>query len=264
MKLPLIGLGTWDLRGAECTKTVQQALDLGYRHIDTAHGYENHTAIQNGIKGFDRKKLFITSKIALEQVDPNNIAPSVEKACNLALKELATDYLDLYLIHWPDHKLPMTEIFKALEHLKTQKKILQAGVSNFTTHHLKDLLNDGLKPSANQVEFHPYLNQKDLLDYCRLQKIELIAYRPLGKGALLSNPLFKKLALQHKKTPTQIILRWFIEQNIPVIPKASSKKHLQENLDIFDFSLTSSEMEQINKLNKNKRFCGEDNPELNY
>ncbi|MGH7889698.1 MAG: aldo/keto reductase, partial [Thermodesulfobacteriota bacterium] len=190
MKLPLLGLGTWDLRGRECTKIVKLALQLGYRHIDTAHVYENHVAIQKGIGNFDRKQLFITSKIALEQIDPEKIETSVEAACDLALQELGTEYLDLYLIHWPRHTWPMSKILKAMENLAHQGKIKKAGVSNFTRHHLEDLLNDGCKPAANQVEFHPYLFQKELLEYCRLEKIQLISYRPLGKGELLSNPLF--------------------------------------------------------------------------
>lgn len=264
MKLPLLGLGTWDLRGAECTKVIRQALDLGYQHIDTAHVYDNHEAIRKGLKGFDRKKVFITSKFVLEQIDLRNIEDSVEKACDLALKQLGVDYLDLYLLHWPDHKLPMTAIFKAMEKLVKKKKVKKVGVSNFTIHHLEDLLNDGHKPFANQVEFHPYLYQKELIDYCRVQKIELIAYRPLAKGALLTNPLIKKLARLHEKTPAQIVLRWMVQQKIPVIPKASSQKHLIDNLEIFDFSLSLPEMKQIGKLNKNKRYCGEDDPELNY
>lgn len=264
MKLPLLGLGTWNLRGAECTRIICQALNLGYQHIDTAHMYENHEAIRHGLKGFDRKKVFITSKFVLEQIDLGSIESSVERTCDLALKQLGVDYIDLYLLHWPDHKLPMTAIFKSMEKLVKKKKIKKAGVSNFTIHHLEDLLNDGHKPWANQVEFHPYLFQKRLLDYCNLQKIELIAYRPLAKGALLINPLIKKLARLHKKTSAQIVLRWLVQQKIPVIPKASSKKHLIENLEIFDFSLSPLDMKQIGKLNKNRRYCGENDPELNY
>ncbi len=255
MKLPLIGLGTWDLRGKECTQVVSQALDLGYHHIDTAHVYENHTAIRKALKGRDRHKFYLTSKISLEQIDPKNVSSSVEKACDLALHELGVDYLDLYLIHWPDRRFPLVEIFKSLEKLIEKKKIKHAGVSNFTIHHLRDLLDDGCKPFVNQVEFHPYLYQKELLDYCRLQRIELMAYRPLGKGVLLSEPLFKTIGLRYDKSPTQVILRWLVQQEISVITKTSSSKHLAENLAIFDFKLTSSEMEQIAKLHQNKRFC---------
>lgn len=159
--LPLIGLGTWDLRGHECTKVVKLALELGYQHIDTAYAYQNHEAIKKGIKGFDRSKIYITSKIAVdEQVDAAKPEESVQKACESALKELGTDYLDLYLIHWPHRDFPMDSVFREMEKLAAQGKIVKVGVSNFNIHHLEDFRKAGLFPSANQVEFHPYLNQK--------------------------------------------------------------------------------------------------------
>jgi len=263
-KIPLIGLGTWQLRGRECTQIVRTALEMGYQHIDTAHVYENHKAIKKAIAGFDRNKLFLTSKLSLEQVDQDRIDVSVEKACNLALKELGIDFLDLYLIHWPDRAMPLSRIFQAMHRLKERGKIKEAGVSNFTIHHLQDLLQGEKRPFANQVEFHPYLYQKELLDYCQSNQIELISYRPLGKGKLLEEPLFAKIGQYHQKTGAQIILRWLIQKNIPVIPKASSKRHLQENLEIFDFSLTEQEMHQLDHLNKNIRFCGADSTEFDY
>lgn len=254
-RIPLIGMGTWDLRGDTCTKAVLKALELGYCHIDTAHIYENHKDIAKAVKKWDRSKIFLTSKISLEQVDRSNVPSSIEKACDEALDELGVDYLDLYLIHWPDRGFPLTLIFKSLEILVEKGKIHRAGVSNFTIHHLQDLLDDGCKPWANQVEFHPYLYQKELLDYCRLQSIELIAYRPLGKGTLLEDPLFQLMGLRYGKTASQVILRWFVQQAIPVIPKASSPKHLAENLAVFDFELTPAEMKKIDQLHRNKRFC---------
>ncbi len=199
MKLPLLGFGTWDLRGQECTEAVQQALEIGYRHIDTSIDYENQEAIKKAIKGFNRKQLFITSKFELEMLNLKKIASSVEKTCDLALKQLGTDYVDLYLIHWPDKDLPMTEVFQAMELLVKKGKIKKAGVSNFTIHHLENLLNDGCKPAANQVEFHPYLYQKELWDYCKTEKIQLIAYRPFGKGAILKDPVLKKIGTEHGK-----------------------------------------------------------------
>jgi diketogulonate reductase-like aldo/keto reductase len=254
-KIPLIGLGTYGLQKEACTKAVLMAYEIGYRHIDTAHVYDNHAAIRKALKSLDRSQIFLTSKISLDQIDQDNVEKSVEKACDLALKELGVDQLDLYLIHWPDRKFPLTAIFKAMEKLVEKKKIHRAGVSNFTIHHLQDLFDDGCRPWANQVEFHPYLFQKELLDYCRLQKIELVAYRPLGKGALLEEKLFQSIGQKHGKTPCQVILRSLVQQNIPVIPKASTKEHLEENFAIFDFELSDSEMNQIKKLHRNKRFC---------
>lgn len=262
--LPQIGLGTWELRGRECTKVVTEALDIGYRHIDTSHDYENHKAIAKAIADVDRSKLFITSKIELEQVNKRSVQTSVVHACDLALKELDTDYLDLYLIHWPDRAYPLSEILHSMQELVTKGKILRAGVSNFTIHHLEDLKRDGLTPFANQVEFHPYLYQKELLDYCRKHNITLIAYRPFGKGKILHEPLFAKIGKAHKKSPSQVILRWLIQQEIATIPKGSSPKHLRENFEIFDFSLNASEMKEIDALNKNERFCMPEEPEFNY
>ncbi len=257
MKLPEIGLGTWELRGDECTKIVKCALEMGYRHIDTAHSYQNHTAIQEALKGFDRGQIYLTSKIAIEEeVDKKHVSASVDKACARALKELGTDYLDLYLIHWPEEGFPFEEIFTAMDKLVKAGKIRAAGVSNFGIRHLEGLHREGLTPFANQVEFHPYLYQKELLAYCQSHHTRLIAFRPFGKGKLLrEEPLFKTIGKTHGKTGAQVILRWLLQKGIPAIPKASSEKHLRENLEIFDFSLTDKEMEELDGLHKNKRYC---------
>jgi diketogulonate reductase-like aldo/keto reductase len=165
MASPPVGLGTWELTGKECIRVMRLALSVGYRHIDTAYMYKNHKMIRKAIVNFDRRQLFITSKIALEQVDLKKISASVEKACNLALKELGVEYLDLYLLHWPDHTLPLSKIFFAMQKLKEKGMVKEVGVSNFTIHHLRDLFRDGGLPAFNQVEFHPYLYQKELWDF---------------------------------------------------------------------------------------------------
>ena len=266
MKLPEIGLGTWELRGDECTKAVQLGLELGYRHIDTAHLYENHRAIQKAIAGFDREKIYITSKLAIEeQIDPDNIENSVQKACEQALRELGIDFLDLYLIHSPNREYPLSKIFMAMERLVDLGKIRKAGVSNYNMHHLEDLRKQDCIPFANQVEFHPYLNQKELLDYCHSHQIKLIAYRPFGKGKMLAEePLFDLIGAKYRKSGAQVILRWFIQKKIPVIPKASSSQHLKQNLEVFDFALTQEEMAQLDALDQQKRYCRADNPEFTY
>ncbi len=266
MELPHVGLGTWELRGDECIKIVEIALDLGYRHIDTAQAYKNHRAIAKAIKNFDRKKLYITSKIELEkEVDIQSPVTSVRNACEKALKELDTDYLDLYLIHWPEPNFPLGKIFETMEKLVSEGKILKAGVSNYTIHHLEDLRKIGCTPFANQVEFHPYLYQKELLNYCQSHQIQLISFRPFGFGKLIhEEPLFKQIGDKYSKTGAQVILRWLLQKNVPVVPKASSKKHLRENLQIFDFSLTEDEMAQLDGLNRNQRYCMPDDPRFLY
>ncbi len=265
MDLPPIGLGTWELRGSQCTRIVENALDLGYKHIDTAHFYENHEAIAQALKGHDRHSLYITSKLAIdEEVDLSSIEDSVYRACEKALKELKTDYLDLYLIHFPDQNFPLETIFVAMQNLVHQGKIHKAGVSNFTIHHLEDLRKAHLIPFANQVEFHPHLNQQALLDECNKHNIRLISFRSFGKGKLLEEPLFNQIGAQYNKTGAQVILRWLFQKGIASIPKGSSTEHLKENFAIFDFSLTEEEMNKLDKLNKNRRYCLADSPEYNY
>ncbi len=266
MQLPKIGIGTWELQGDACTKIVQEALAIGYRHIDTAHMYENHSAIAKALKGVDRSSVYLTSKIALEdEVNPNKIEESVQMACDRALKELESDYLDLYLIHAPDRTFPLEEIFMSMQKLSGQGKIRKAGVSNYTIHHLQDMQKAGLTPFANQVEIHPYLAQEELVRYCQAHKIDVIAYRPFGKGKLLSEePLFNQIGSKHGKSGAQVALRWVIQRGLNVIPKGSSRQHLSENFAIFDFALTEDEMHALNQLDRGKRFCRTEDTEFNY
>lgn len=261
LDLPLIGLGTYKLVDQACVETVQLALEFGYKHIDTAHVYHNHTAIAKGIKNVTRSSFFLTSKLSLpEQIDIKDVKGSVRKACEKALKELEVDFLDLYLIHLPYLDYPLLDIYFEMHRLAEKGMIKHSGVSNYTITLLKDLVNQGLIPFANQVEFHPYLYQIELLEYCNNNGIRLISYRSFGKGELLEESLFDTLGQKYRKTGAQIILRWLYEKNIPVIPKAYSKKHLQENLDILDFSLTKEENQLLDCLNQNKRYCLKDLP----
>ncbi|MDR2539135.1 MAG: aldo/keto reductase [Chlamydiales bacterium] len=255
--VPLIGLGTWELSGKLCISTVKIALELGYHHIDTALIYENHRDIAMAIRGFNRKELFITSKFFLDQ-------KSAEESCDLALQELHLDYLDLFLIHWPDREKPMIKVLREMEKLKKQGKVHCIGVSNFTIHHLQDTIDQGLQIDYNQVEFHPYLYQKKLWQFCQNRQIGLIAYRPLGKGELVQEEIFKQIGDKYGKTSAQIILKWLIQKEIAVVVKASSKQHLQENFHVFDFFLHSEDMQKIDELNRNQRFCETDYSDFNY
>lgn len=260
VEMPLIGLGTYRLIGKECQNAVAMALDIGYRHIDTALAYENHSEIAKGIKGVKREELYITSKFFLDRVDGKRVVD----VADLVLKELKIDYLDLLLIHWPDRSRPMEIILADLAKVVETGKIRSYGVSNYTEHHLQDVYRTGLKVPYNQVEFHPYLTQKKLLQFCQKNGTQVIAYRSLGKGKLLKEPIFIEIGKKYGKTPAQVILRWVVQQGIPVIPKASSEKHLRENFNIFDFELTEEDMLKIDGLNRDHRYCDTDWADFDY
>jgi len=241
------------LVGKEATEIVKKAIQMGYNHIDTAEMYGNEKQISEAIKNFDREKLFLTSKVWYENLDYQ----SVIRACKESLKKLRTDYLNLYLIHWPNPSIDMKETFRALKELYSEGLIRAVGVSNFTINHLKQALplcqSLSLPIVMNQVEFHPFLYQESLLNFCQTNNVYLTAYRPIAQGLINEDKIIKQIAKKYQKTPVQITLRWLIQQNIIAIPKASSEKHLKENLDIFDFELDHSDIETIKEVNQNKR-----------
>jgi len=258
-KLPAIGLGTWMLEGKKCTEVVKEAIKIGYRHIDTAEIYGNQRHIGKAIKG-KREDLFITSKVWLENLHYADVIA----ACEQTLKDLKTDYLDLYLIHWPNRKIPIEETMRAMKQLKEDGLIKNIGVSNFTINHLKDAIKTKVSFVANQVEFHPYLYQKDLLDFCRKNNIRIIAYSPLGRGKLLNDQSIARIAQECKKTPAQVCLRWLYQHEIASIPKSSSAEKLKENIDIFDFELKKDQMKRIDELNKGMRFVNPEFSDFDY
>lgn len=263
-RMPIVGLGTWQLFEEACYDVVKMALDLGYRHIDTAYNYQNEAVIGKAIAGFPRDQLFLTSKVPPSAIDPEDIQGSIETIFFGTLEALQTDYLDLYLLHAPDRSKPMGKVMQTLLQLKKKGKVRTIGVANCTMHHLQDLLAEGAEISVNQVEFHPFLYQKELLDFCHQNKITLQAYRSLGKGALVDHEELRSMAQKYKKTIPQIILRWTIQKEILVIPKASTPFHLKENLSLFDFTLTHADMHFLDTLNKNQRFCSPEWQDFNY
>lgn len=246
-KIPVLGLGTWQLTGENCRAIVKRALELDYRHIDTAEGYGNQSEIGNAIKNFERSKIFLTSKVWMNHLHYDDVI----NACNRTLKELNTDYLDLYLIHWPNPEVPLEETFGALEELIDDGKTRSVGVSNFSIDLMKEALEVAEIPiTVDQVEFHPYLYRKDLLEFCNKNRIVLTAYSPLGRGVLFQDETMREIADRYRKTPAQICLRWGLQKGVVVIPKSGSEKHLKENLAIFDWNISQDDMKRIDLLDR--------------
>ncbi|MEP1152075.1 MAG: aldo/keto reductase [Balneola sp.] len=256
--VPEIGLGTFKLIGKECEQIVKLALNMGYRHIDTAQDYKNEREVGLGIKHahIPREELFLTTKISMLNMEPDDVIKSTE----LSLQELDVPYLDLLLIHWPNPDVDIEKTIEAMLSIRDQGKALNIGVSNFPMKHLKEVNEELAAPIfCNQVEYHPLLGQLDLLDYAAEHDLMVTAYSPLAQAKILENSLITDLAEKYGKTPAQISLRWLIEQEqVIVIPKASSKEHLEANLDIYDFVLEDDDFYAIDELPKDQRIVTPD------
>jgi len=253
VEIPYFGLGVYLSKdGTEVINAVKWAIQHGYRHIDTAAVYDNEEGVGEGIRasGIPREDIFLVSKVwNTEQGYDSTI-----KAFETSLKKLNTEYLDLYLIHWPV-KGKYKETWKALEDLYRQKRIRAIGVSNFLQHHLEDLLTEAsIVPMVNQMEFHPYLVQQELLNYCNSKKIQYEAWSPLMQGKIFEMDVFKEMAEKYKKTIAQLVLRWDLQKGVVTIPKSSKKQRIVDNAAIFDFSISKDDMAVLDRLDKGKRF----------
>ena len=252
--MPLVGFGTWKiLPNSSASKAVGLALKNGYRSIDTARIYLNEKGVGKAIKnsGIPREEIFVATKLWNSDQGTEKTLRAFEKS----LERLDLDYVDLYLMHWP-----VTD--KRQESWREMIKIYQSGrakaigVCNFTEEHLAELVEKTeVAPMVNQVEFHPFLNQKLLQDYCKEHKIQLEAYSPLAHGKRIQHPVLSEIAAKHAKHTAQIMLRWSLQIGNVIIPKSSREDRIQDNIDIFDFELDSDDMEKINDLNENYRTC---------
>lgn len=262
INIPALGLGTWQMKGDECQRAVEEAIAIGYRHIDTAQSYENHEAVGAAIKqgGLPRNELFITSKIKRGFFR----AADVPRVCAEALQELGLDYLDLYLIHWPDRSISFAETLSAMQKLQAKGLIRTIGVSNFTINHLKDALATGVPFVVNQVEFHPSLNQKELKNFCDEHHILLTAYSPLGRGAELELPVIKELAQKYQRSPAQVILNWIIAKGIAAIPKAGSHAHLEDNFKTLEWELAPEDIARIDAIDAHHRVVNPEWSDFDY
>ena len=252
--IPQFGLGVYlAKRGRECRKAVRWALNAGYRHIDTASSYGNEKDVGKAVRdsGIRREEIFITTKLWNEDQGFENTL----KAFDSSLKKLNTDYIDLYLIHWPV-KEKRRDSWKALEKIYESGYCHSIGVSNYTLSHLKELLNyANIIPALNQVEFSPYLYQKELLSFCKSQNITLGAYAPLTRVKKFNDPRLLSLSKNLNKTVAQILIRWAIEHDLVVIPKSVHKARILENANVFDFTLNDIHMEILDNLNEDLRTC---------
>ncbi len=258
-KVPALGYGTWDLRGADCERAVPMAIELGYRHIDTAQSYENEAEVGRGwvASGLPRGDLFITTKIArvVGGDVTGNSAKHVARGVEESLRKLRTDYVDLLLVHWPSPDVPMAETLEAMERLKSAGKVRALGVSNFTVAHMREAVKLAKSPVAcNQIEYHLLLSQRPVIGFAREHGIALTAYCPLARGRFMDNPVVLRVAKKHGKTANQVGLRWLLEQpGVLAIPKAGSLPHARENISIFDFALDADDRRALDALPGNTR-----------
>ena len=245
-RVPALGFGTWELTGRTCREAVADALAIGYRHIDTAQGYDNEEEVGRAIaeSDVDRTGIFVTTKIAPHNLDFQRVLRSTEES----LRRLRTDYIDLLLIHWPNPEVPLEESLGAMMRLKDEGRIRHIGVSNFSIGLLTEALR--LAPVVcNQVKYHPLLDQGEMLEFVRHHGLMLTAYSPLGRGHVRSEPVLQEIGRRHDREPAQVALRWLMQQErVAAIPKAADPDHRRSNLRIFDFELSPEEMERIASL----------------
>ena len=254
IKIPKFGFGTYNLTDKrETFNAVRAALDAGYRLIDTARMYNNEELIGKAVNesGIPREEIFITTKLWTNEHGYDN----AHRVFKDSLKKLNTGYIDLFLIHWPSGG-KRKETWQAMQEIAATGECRAIGVSNFTERHIDELVESGgTVPAVNQVEFSPFLYQKNLLDYCRGNGIQLEAYSPLVRGYKVDDKRITPIAEKYEKTNAQVILRWILQHNVIAIPKSSHEKRIKENADIFDFELEEEDMKKLNGFSEGLRYA---------
>ena len=253
MNMPKLGLGTWRMKGGDCTASVEQALALGYRHIDTAEMYDNEEAIGAALArtSVPRTEIHLTSKAWWDHLAPDAMARAIDGS----LAKLGTDYLDLYLVHWPAEGMDLARVMESLARLRDAGKARAVGVANFPSAMMRQALAQGAPLACNQVEYHVLLGQEALLGVMRPAGVPLVAYAPLAQGRLAEHDALRHIAAKHAATPAQVALKWLLDQDgVAAIPKASRRETQQANLDALRITLDDADREAIAALPKDSRF----------
>jgi diketogulonate reductase-like aldo/keto reductase len=248
--IPRLGFGTWPLKGEVCASVVREALSVGYRHIDTAQGYENEAEVGRALasSGVPRNEVFITTKVTPWNLGAGTLQHSVEQS----LSKLTIDRIDLLLIHWPNPLIALEETILALNDVKRQGLVRAIGLSNFTMALLERAWSLTSEPfAAEQIEFHPFLDQRKIAQAIRARGMALIAYSPLALGRVADDPVIRRIAAARARTPAQIALRWLLQQpGVVAIPKTARPERLRENFAVFDFELDDSDMAAMSALTR--------------
>ena len=242
-RIPIVGLGTWALRGRDCARLTEQAIRIGYRYIDTAQMYDNECEVGEGVRATGlRDEVMITTKVQPTMLAPHDLERSVKES----LARLRLDVIDLLLIHWPNPRVPLAETLGAMAKMKREGYTRQIGVSNFTVALVEQANKISREPLVcNQVECHPFLKQDKVISACREHGMAVVAYSPIARGGAQGNKLLERIGKAHSKTAAQVCLRWLVQQGIVVIPRTSRAERLEENFMLFDFELSDAEMREI-------------------
>lgn len=252
VEIPIVGFGTYKLQNEndEVCNIIKEAINLGYRSIDTASFYNNEECVGKAIResSIPREELFVTTKVWIDDDGYENTI----NAFNKSLDKLGLEYIDLYLVHWPTENIK--ETWRAMEYLYKERKVRAIGVCNFTVKQLEEIIGfSEINPMVNQVEIHPKRSEKELLKVCKRHNIIVQAWSPIMRGQLSSNTIIKKLSQKYNKSEVQIILRWHLQNNVIAIPKTSKLNRIKENIDIFDFEIEKEDIYEIDSINKNER-----------
>lgn len=248
-KIPIVGLGTWALRGRDCARLTEQAIRIGYRHIDTAQMYDNEREVGEGVRNSGKR----ADVIVVTKVQPTLLAPhDLERSVKESLARLRVDVIDLLLIHWPNPRVPLAETLGAMAKMKQQGYTRAIGVSNFTVALLEEANSVSPEPVVcNQIECHPFLDQDKVIAACRQHGMAVVAYSPIARGGAKGDEVLERIGKAHGKSSAQVSLRYLVQMGVCAIPRTATPEHLKQNLDIFDFELSDAEMKDLKALNAN-------------